>query len=138
MKYFTSVEAVLTAQGANGTGTTINVEDWEEIWVEVSSASSANLILSFVGSGSETAPDFSAAISGSNHYSQLAFTDVNTVASELPDSTSGAGLTFTGTDQFKIYKMLNATGIRTFTAKVASWAAGNVTVKAWGVKTKHV
>ncbi len=138
MKYFTSIQTVLSAKAADGIGEIIIVEDWDEIWVEVSSASSANLLLSFVGSGSATAPDFSASISGSNHYSTLAFADSGLVNSELPDATSGAGLTFSGTDQFKIYKMLNATGIKFFNAKVASRVAGNVTVKAWGVKHKTV
>lgn len=136
MKYLTSPETVLSAKGADGIGTNIDVSDFEEIWVKVTSASSANLLLSFVGAAKGAVPDFNAAISASNLYTTLSFSDPSAVASELPDATAGTGVTFSGTDQFKIYKILNGSGIHWFNAKVSSWAVGNVSVSVWGVKTK--
>lgn len=138
MQYLTSLQTVLSEKGADGVGTTVNVSEWKEIWVAVTSASSANLVLTFLGAGPGAAPAFASAISASNLYTTLSFSDPSGVASELPDATAGTGVTFSGTDQFKIYKILNGSGMEWFNAKVASWAAGNVSVSIWGLKEKHV
>lgn len=138
MQYFTPLQTIFSAQATTGTGTVINVEDWEKILVEFGTASNANLTCLLQGSISETAPDFSAARSTSNHWDYLSFRDADTVASELPDATAGAtGFAVSGTDNFMIVNVVSP-GIKWLCATVTARSAGSITVKARGVKTKHV
>lgn len=138
MQYLTPLQTIFDAKDATGTGTVINVENWEKIPVEIGTASNANLTCLLQGSISETAPDFSAARSTSNHWDYLSFRDADTIASELPDATAGAtGFSVAGTDNFVIVNVVSP-GIKWLCATVTAHSAGSVTVKARGVKTKHV
>ena len=78
--------ACLSAQGSADTGTSILVQDYKHIFLEVDTASSADLTCKIQGSMSETAPDFSAAASDTNHWSYVAIID-------LDDSANIAGST---------------------------------------------
>lgn len=137
MKYLTPLYTILSAKAATGIGTTVDVEQWDEIYLEFATADSANLTVKLLGSISESSPDFSAAKSVSNMYDFLAYTDADTVASELPDATSGAtGIAVAGTDDFRILKIV-CKGIKWLNAEVTARAAGSVTVKARGVKNVY-
>ena len=132
------MQTIFSAQAATGTGTVINVEDWEKILIEIATASSANLTLKLQGSVSDSQPTFSSAASASNMWDYLSFRDSEGVASELGDATAGdTGFVVAGTDDFKNVTV-NYPGLKWLCATVTARAAGSVTVKARGVKTKHV
>lgn len=134
MKFLTSLNTILSAKAATGIGTTVNVEEWDEIIVEIATASSANLTMKLQGSVSDSAPTFSSAASASNHWVYLSFRDAEGVASELADATAGAtGFVVAGTDAFKIVT-IPVKGLKWLNAEVTARAAGSVTVKARGVK----
>lgn len=138
MQYLTPLQTILSAQAATGTGTVVNVEDWEKILVEIATASSANLTVKLQGSISDAVPDFSAAVTASNMWDYLSFRDSEAVASELGDATAGdTGFAVSGTDDFKNVTV-NYPGLKWLCATVTARSAGSVTVKARGVKTKHV
>ena len=134
MQYLTSLETIFDAQAATGTGTVINVEDWERIFIEIATASSANLTLKLQGSISDVAPTFSSAASASNMWDYLSFRDSEAVASELGDATAGdTGFAVSGTDDFKNLS-INYPCLKWLCATVTARSAGSVTVKARGVK----
>lgn len=138
MQYLTSLETILNAQATTGTGTVINVEDWEKILVEITTANSANLTVNLQGSISDIAPTFSSAASASNAWDYLSFLDSDNVASSVPVYVAGiAGIVVTGTDTVRNISVTYP-GLKWLCATVTARAAGSVNVKARGVKTKHV
>lgn len=138
MQYLTSINTIFSAQAATGTGTVINVEDWEKILVEIATATSANLTVKLQGSISDVVPDFSAAVTAENMWDYLSFVDSDEVASGLSTLTAGAtGFAVAGTDAFKNVSV-TFPGLKWLCATVTARAAGSVTVKARGLKTKHV
>lgn len=138
MQYLTSLNTIFSAQAATGTGTVINVEDWEKILVEIATATSANLTVKLQGSISDAVPDFSAAVTASNMWDYLSFADSDAIGTNLVELTAGAtGFAVAGTDAFKNV-VVTYPGLKWICATVTARSAGSVTVKARGVKTKHV
>lgn len=138
MQYLTPQQTIFSAQAATGTGNVVNVEDWEKILVEIGTASSANLTVKLQGSTSDSQPTFSSAASASNVWDYLSFRDGEAIASELMDATAGdTGFAVAGSDDVKNL-VINYPGLKWLCATVTARAAGSVTVKARGVKTKHV
>lgn len=119
-------QTILSAKASTGTGTAVNVQDFKNIQLEVSSASSADLTVKIQGSMAETSPDFSAAASTSNPWTYIASYDLNDPSAIIVGST---GVVYTGTDA--VYNLLvNVDGLALVNATVTARAAGNVTVKA--------
>jgi len=135
MQYLTSLNTIFSAQAATGTGTIINVEDWEKILVEIATASSANLTVKLQGSLSDVRPDFSAAQTAANMWDYLSFEDSDEVTSNAPTVTAGStGFAVAGTDAFK-NMVVKTSGLKWLCATVTARAAGSVNVKARGVKS---
>lgn len=114
----------LSAATANGVGTSINVTDFRHLLMEFGTASSANMTVKFQGSLSDTAPDFSAAQSVSNHWDYIGVYDLqsgNIIAGDT-------GIAPAGTDDFRLL-MVNTDGLKWLNAIVSNYVAGSVTVK---------
>jgi len=115
---------MLSAKAADGIGANINVTDFRHILLEFGTASSANMTVKFQGSLSDTAPDFSAAQSVSNHWDYIGVYDLqsgNIIAGDT-------GIALAAADDFRLL-MVNTDGLKWVNAIVSSYVAGSVTVK---------
>lgn len=134
MQKLTKQQTILLSQAATGTGATIAVQDWDEIILEVATASSANLTLLVQGSTSETAPIFGSAKTSTNVWDYLAYEDCDATSSNAPTVTAGAtGFVFSGTDDVRQVRV-KMKGLRWLSATVSIRSAGNVTIKAHGIQ----
>lgn len=116
---------ILDAKATTGIGTSIRVDNFKDLILEVSSESSANLTVKIQGSRSETAPDFSAAASTANPWTYVASYDLENPSSIIPGST---GIIFLGTDA--VYNLaVNTDGFVWLNAVVTARSAGKVTAK---------
>lgn len=118
-------QSILTAQAATGTGTSVNVQDFQNIQLQVTTASSANLTIKIQGSMEDTAPDFSASASGTNAWTYISSYDLNDPTTVIIGST---GIAATGTDIFKNL-LVNVDGLAWINVTVTARSAGSVTVK---------
>lgn len=124
---YSGLQTIFDAAAATSTGRVIDVQDYRNIMLQLGTASSANLTVKIQASFSETAPDFSAAASASNHWAYAASYD-------LVDSSLVAGATGyapAGTDVFKNI-MVNTDGYRWLCATITARSAGSLTLKARG------
>lgn len=138
MQYLTSLQTIFSAQAGTGTGTVINVEDWEKILVEIATADSANLTVKLQGSISDVAPNFSTSVTAANMWDYLSFADSDAIGTNLVELTAGStGFAVTGTNAFKNV-VVTYPGLKWLCATVTARSAGSVTVKARGLKVKHV
>lgn len=115
---------VLSAKAATGVGNNILVEDFDTIAVQYGTASSANLTVKAQGSISDTAPDFSATQSVTNHWDYVDMIDLQDNASIDGDT----GLAPAGTDDFRNLEM-NVSGLKWINFRVTARSAGSVTIK---------
>lgn len=123
--HYVGLETILLAKATNGVGTTLDVRDFQNIVVSISSASSANLTIKCQGSISESSPDFSIAASSSNQWGYIGIY-------ELDGATLKAGSTgvvYAGTDSTGLYS-INTDGLTWLNFQVSGYAAGNITVQA--------
>jgi len=118
-------KTILDAVAAVGFGTTINVSDYRHIMLKFSTDTSANLTFKIQGSLSETAPDFTAAQSTSNHFDFVGSFDLNDPSSVV---TGDTGYSVTGTDDVKNI-IVNVDGLTFLNAEVTARSAGSVTLK---------
>jgi len=120
--------SVLAAKGATGVeyNNGFYVEDFRNLVIQLSVSTSASLTIKFLGSVSDTAPDFSAAASEANHYDTLNFI----YHGRFNDQEGDDGLVFAGddVDQFRDI-VINTNGIKFFNIKVTAHTLGNVTAK---------
>lgn len=124
---YTQLQTIFDAAAAASTGRVIDVQDFRNIMLQLGTASSANFTIKIQASFSETAPDFSAAATVSNHWTYVAVYD-------LLDSTlvaGGTGFASAGTDVFKNL-MVNTDGFRWICATITARSAGTITLKARG------
>ena len=119
---------IMNAKAATGVGTNIDVTDYQDICVCVSSAANANLTVKCVGSmgksvDSDAAPDFTAAQSATNQWDFIAMWDL-----EPGTIVAGAtGMVFPGLDDTKNF-MINVSGLKWLNFIVTAYAVGSVSV----------
>lgn len=126
-RQYSPLATILNAKAATGIGSSIKVDDYKDLIMSFGTASSANLTVKFQGSISDTAPDFSAAQSVSNHWDYIGVIDLQSGSAIAGDT----GIALTGTDDFRTL-LVNTDGLRWLCAVVTARSAGSVTVKVVG------
>jgi len=124
MRNFSQEQPILTAKAETGVGSNILVEDFQHIVLSLDTIDSANLVVKFAGSLSDTEPDFSAAQSTTNRWDYIEVKDLQDGSAVDGDT----GITMGGTDDHRILEA-NINGLKWFTAIVTARSAGSVTVK---------
>lgn len=123
-RIYTPLISVMAAEDGNTVGNTIEVIDFKNISVELSTTGSYNGTIKFQGSQSDTAPTFSSAASGTNHWTFLSFVDQATGS-----VTAGAtGIVPGGTDVI-VNLVMNVDDFRHFNIVTSGRSAGSVTAK---------
>jgi len=130
MRHFSEPFVILSAKATTGTGVSMEVSDWQNILITLSSQTSANFTVKFQGSQSLTSPDFSAAQSATNEWDYIQVKDYQNGASIDGDT----GVAFAGTDDVRMFEF-NTNGLRWVTATVTARSAGSVNVKMVGYST---
>lgn len=118
---------------ADGVGTSIDVSAYERIFLQVGSANDgagdpANLTVKFVGSMSDSAPDFSASRTVTNNFEYIDAIDLEDGASVDGDT----GLAFGAANDIRNFE-INLGGLHWINAVISSYVAGKLTVKVFGV-----
>lgn len=118
---------LMTSKASNGVGSSILVNDYKNIMIDIATASSANLIVKIQGSYNPptTAPTFSSAASATNKWFYVATYDLNNPLGVV----GSTGYTFSGTDAVKGLAV-NVDGLVWLNVEVSSYVAGNVSVNA--------
>lgn len=120
-------DTLLSASGADGFSSALNVADFRHILADVASASmglGGTLTVRFLGSIGKQPPTFSSAASASNRWSYIELIDTNTGETIQGDE----GITISGSDDLKKVE-LNVNGLDYICAQVSGYnAPGNVTV----------
>lgn len=128
VKHYTIMDAKTTT----GIGNTIDVGDFRNCVISISTASSAALTVKAQGAiGKNTnsittdllAPDFSAAQSVSNQWSNIQMVDLN----DGSPVTGTTGVVLTGTDICKLYEV-NINGLDFLNFDVTAISAGAITI----------
>lgn len=118
-------QTIVTAQDATGTGNAVNVQDFMNIQLEISTETSADLTVNIQGSFADTAPDFSTTATTANPWTYIASYDYNDPSSVIVGAT---GIVYTGTDAVRNL-LVNVDGLAWVNVTVTAYAAGTVTVK---------
>jgi len=120
---------ILDQHAATGAGIALDVSDYRYIVFQVSAALNSSLTFNFQGSVLDTAPDFSATQSESNHWDYIATYDLQTPASVI---TGDGGVTLNDSSVASNCRLycLNVDLIKWVNVSVSSFTDGNVTVKA--------
>jgi len=119
---------ILNAKASTGIGTSIDVTDYQDICVCISSATNANLTVKCVGSmgksvDSDAVPDFTAAQSATNQWDYLSMWDLEPGTIVVGNT----GLAFAGADDTKNL-MVNVSGLKWLNFRVTTYVAGNINV----------
>lgn len=118
-------ETIFTAQGADATSAVVvNVVDFKNIQLSLTSTGNANLTVKIKGSTQKTAPDFTSAAAVGNQWDYVAFYNYNGVGGLIAGAT---GYQFAGVDAFPNL-LVNVDGINWLTCEVDNWVAGSVNV----------
>lgn len=123
MRSFKPETTIFNAAAAASTGLIMSVADFQKVVMKLGTASSANFTLKFQGSASDSAPDFSAAATVSNHWTYLAFVDY--ISGTV--TAGGTGITSAGTDVF-VTALINTSGLKWVTATITARSAGTITL----------
>lgn len=118
---------LLDAKATTGAGTAWRVTDYTHLIIEVSTDGGGNADLKVVcrGTTANIPPDFAAAATRANFYTDIALYDYTTANCSL--GTAGFDTTGAPGDSYKIY-VINLSGMEWVNFVVTSYAAGNVTV----------
>ncbi len=122
----------LNAKAATGVGTTIDVADFRHVVVQVTAALNSSLTFKFQASVSETAPTFSAAQSGTNHWDYIAAYDLQDPSSVIAGDTGVTLNNATVAANTRQY-LINTDYMRHFNIEVTSYTDGSVTAFVTGV-----
>lgn len=122
--YLPVLKTMLNAQGADGASEPNYVKDDRHICLEITMVGFTGT-LNFVGSLQEAKPDFSSAPGATNPYDNMAFKDYQTGNVTAGDT----GIAGTATTDVRIVEV-NTNGLNWLGAKISSWNAGTISVKA--------
>lgn len=115
---------ILDAAGSASTGRVILATDFKNAIFSFATAGSATLTVKFQGSIQETAPDFSASRSASNHWDYIEVIDLQDGAAIDGDT----GVAVAGTDDFRMLEA-NVGHLRWICATVTAFTGGTATIK---------
>lgn len=123
---------LFTAEAADGVSTALDVSKYDDISLQVSCEASTSLTLKFQASLSNTAPDFSAAQTASNHWDYVAvydYQDPSATGQPIPGDT---GISFSAVSVANSCTnyLVNVDNIQWLSAEISSHSAGSVTVNA--------
>lgn len=128
-KYFDPVTC-LSAKAATGVGTSVDVTQFQHIVVQVTAAVNSSLTFKFQGSVSASAPTFSSAQTGSNHWDYIYVYDLQDASGIAGDTgvTLNNDTVANNTRQY----LVNTDGLRWVNMEVTSYTDGNVTSNVIG------
>ena len=124
------VATLMSAQAADGVGTSISVKPYKVVTVVITAASSPNLTLKMqtaMRDDDGTAPDFSSAASLANEWDNVEMIELRDQTSIIKGQT---GIPYTGTGSTRIYAV-NVDRTDYLNAVISSWVAGAVTIKVY-------
>lgn len=127
MRLFTPARTLLDAKAATGSGTSLNVSDYDHIVIQVSTASSANLTMKVQGSIADTEPTWGSAQSVANPWDYIQIKDLEDGSAVDGDT----GFAPAGTDDFRIFEV-NVNALKWLNLIVTARSAGSITVIARG------
>lgn len=124
---------LLSAKGADGVGTALDVSKLEHIYVAVSATDQASLKIKFQGSVGKSSvstgvPDFSLAQALTNHWDYVGVIDVQSQSAIIAGDT---GVTFNNESEaigVRLYQ-INVDALKWLSMEVSNWTDGAVT--AW-------
>lgn len=125
-------QTILSAKGAAGAGTAMDVTDFDEVMLYVS-APTSTLTVKFRGTiaaADLTAANWAAAGSVTNEVDGVAIVPIESATSVVKGDT---GIALAGVAHAKLYRV-NTSLLRFFNAIVTAWTSGAVTVKAYGIR----
>ena len=109
---------------ANGIGTTINVEEYNNIAIQLGIPTGSTLVVKAMASNSEEAPNFAAAQSLDNHFDYIQLIDLED-GSTIDGDT---GIPVTASLEFRNL-VVNTANIKWINFVVSGFTAGSATVK---------
>lgn len=121
-----------SAKATTGIGITMNVDDYQHVILQFSSALNANATIKAVGSISDDSPDFTAAQTAANHFDFVDMIETGTGGTSIAGAT---GLILTGTDRI-INLVLNVEAVKHLNMKITARSAGSITIKARGYNNR--
>lgn len=116
---------IVSALAANGIGTTVNVRDFKNVMMQLSTASNADMTIKIQGSLQELAPTFSSSASGTNHWDFIGVYDLNGGGFVAGSTGFAPG----GVDIVKNL-LVNVDGINWLNIVVSNYVAGNMSATA--------
>lgn len=124
---YKELTTILSAVGATGSGTTVDVSKFTHIVLEVATASSASFTAKIAGAISDARPDFGAAVTPANAFDYVGAYNLNSGAFIAGDT----GVVYTGTDAVELL-LVNVDMLKWLNVDVTAFAAGAITIKALG------
>lgn len=119
-------QTIMTAKAATGIGTSINVRDFQNIMLQVATASTATLTIKVQGSLADVAPDFSSTATASNPWAFVACFDYIDPSTVIP---GGTGIGTVATDYVKNL-LVNVDGLCWINVIISAYTQGSVTVES--------
>jgi hypothetical protein len=114
----------MSAKAATGVGNFIDVRDFRNVVINVSSASNGNFTVKCVGAIGDTSPAFASAQSATNQWDYIELADLSDSSAPVRGAT---GVVATGTDVCHLYEV-NVNGLDWLTFNITAISAGTVTV----------
>lgn len=130
MRHTLNLANICTEKAADGAGNALLVIDCEHIVLALDTSDSANLVIHFQGSMSETEPTWADAQAVDNQWDYVQVKDLEDGSAVDGDT----GITLSGTDDHRMFEV-NTNGLRWLNAIVSSYSAGKLTVRATGFTT---
>ena len=123
MRTFTPALPIMSAKAATGSGTVLDVSDYDIITLAFDTATSANLTCKVQGSLATDAPTWGSAQSPSNQWDYLQMKDLENGSSIDGDT----GFAVTGTDDNRIFEV-NVSAMKWLNLIITARSAGSLTV----------
>ncbi len=116
----------MSAKSTTGVGTAVEVNDYKNIQLDLSSQSNGNFTVKIQGSYADTAPTFSSAASATNPWFFVASYDLSDPSSIV---TGATGYSTAGTDIVKGI-LVNTDALRWLNCSITAISAGSVNASA--------
>ena len=123
----------MSAVGAAATGNVFSSNDFRDVVIQLSASNGAQATVKIQASMSDTAPDFSAAQSPTNHWDYIGVYDLNNPNSVIVGDT---GIVYAGgaTAANVLNLLVNTDYIPWLCVTITSWTSGTVNAVAHGFK----
>lgn len=124
MRTFQDATTLLSGATTTITGKVVNVADFRNLVLALSTSGSANFTLKAQGSISTICPDFTASQSPTNMWTYMQLIDLN----DQSTITGATGVTSAGTDVNRSFEV-NINLLRWFTVTITAISAGAITAQ---------